>query len=1174
MFSNFFIKRPIFAIVVSLVIVISGLISMFQLPIEQYPNMAPVQIMVTATYPGADAKTVAETVAAPIETQVNGVDNMIYMTSSSSSTGTMMLTVFFDIGTDPDIAQVQVQNRVNIAQPYLPNEVIQNGLQIEKRSSSILMLIGIYGTGDRYTRDYINNYANVYVLDAIKRVKGAGQSAVMGNANQAMRIWLNPDRMASLGITTSDINNAVANQNKRFAAGNIGAAPSVPGTIQTFPVLAPSPSVDPKGYENIIIRSNQDQSAIVRLKDVASVELGSQSYDVSSNMNGMPTSYIAVYQQAGANALDVATNVRKTLEQLKANFPEGLDYKVAIDTTEFVRISIDEVIKTLFEAVLLVIGVIYIFLQSFKSTAIACTAIVVALTGTFVGMLALGFTINLLTLFGLVLAIGLVVDDAIVVVENVERNMSEKAMNPVDATILAMSEVSGPIIATVLVLASVFVPAAFMGGTTGMLYKQFAITIAISVAISGFVALTLTPALCAAWLSHEEPKTHGFFFRFNQMFGRLTVKYGEWTRALFRRTLLVIILFAGMGVAIFQMFRVLPTGFVPSEDQGYVLAAIMLPSSASLQRSTEAMDTIEKALDPVKGIMTKNSIGGFSLLDGGMKTNAGTFFMTLDPFEERYKNSETAKEMSADAIMQQMQYRGMASQMQALVVPINPPAIPGLGTTGGFEFWIQDTGSGTPQQLGDVLNNFLQKARQRPELTGLTSTYNANNQQLKINFDRDKAQLLGLSTADVFNTLQSQFGSAISSQFSQFSRVWFVIMQSEPKYRAKPEDIDKLYVRNTDGEMIPLSSVITTEYTNGATSLPHYNGFPAAQVIGNAAPGYSSGQGMKALEEVAAEVLPPGYTYGWTGISYEQQSSGSSSAIVFGFGLLLVFLVLAAQYESWALPGSVILAVPFGVIGALLATWARGLENDVYFQIGMLVMIGLAAKNAILIVEFAVELRHKGMDLVRAAIDAGELRFRPILMTSLAFIGGTFPLAIATGAGAASRHSLGTGIVGGMIGVSTLALLFVPIFYVWFEGWAERSGAKSALKLAAKLSSRNIPITDKLRSAILRGPGTVYDPNATVKVSPTGELTITNSPGFNPEGLENQDIGIGDLTPQEQQANVKSADELTDLERDKSIKSDKTEITKVELAANEASQKAADASQKAADADKNKGEGK
>ena len=756
MFSNFFIKRPIFAIVVSLVIVISGLISMFQLPIEQYPNMAPVQIMVTATYPGADAKTVAETVAAPIETQVNGVDNMIYMTSSSSSTGTMMLTVFFDIGTDPDIAQVQVQNRVNIAQPYLPNEVIQNGLQIEKRSSSILMLIGIYGTGDRYTRDYINNYANVYVLDAIKRVKGAGQSAVMGNANQAMRIWLNPDRMASLGITTSDINNAVANQNKRFAAGNIGAAPSVPGTIQTFPVLAPSPSVDPKGYENIIIRSNQDQSAIVRLKDVASVELGSQSYDVSSNMNGMPTSYIAVYQQAGANALDVATNVRKTLEQLKANFPEGLDYKVAIDTTEFVRISIDEVIKTLFEAVLLVIGVIYIFLQSFKSTAIACTAIVVALTGTFVGMLALGFTINLLTLFGLVLAIGLVVDDAIVVVENVERNMSEKAMNPVDATILAMSEVSGPIIATVLVLASVFVPAAFMGGTTGMLYKQFAITIAISVAISGFVALTLTPALCAAWLSHEEPKTHGFFFRFNQMFGRLTVKYGEWTRALFRRTLLVIILFAGMGVAIFQMFRVLPTGFVPSEDQGYVLAAIMLPSSASLQRSTEAMDTIEKALDPVKGIMTKNSIGGFSLLDGGMKTNAGTFFMTLDPFEERYKNSETAKEMSADAIMQQMQYRGMASQMQALVVPINPPAIPGLGTTGGFEFWIQDTGNGTPQQLGDVLNNFLQKARQRPELTGLTSTYNANNQQLKINFDRDKAQLLGLSTADVFNTTAVQ----------------------------------------------------------------------------------------------------------------------------------------------------------------------------------------------------------------------------------------------------------------------------------------------------------------------------------------------------------------------------------------------------------------------------------
>lgn len=1111
MFSSFFIKRPIFAIVVSLVIVIAGLLSMFKLPIEQYPNMAPVQITVTATYPGADAQTVAETVAAPIETQVNGVDNMIYMTSSSSSSGTMMLTVYFGIGTDPDIAQVQVQNRVNIAQPYLPQEVITNGLTIEKRSSSILMLISIYGKDDRYTRDYITNYANVYVLDAIKRVPGAGQSAVMGMANQAMRIWLDPDRMASLGITTTDVANAVSSQNKRFAAGNLGAAPSSANTVQTFPIIAPSPSVDKEGYENIIIRTNQKQSAIVRVKDVAEVALGRQSYEVIADMNGRPTTYIAVYQQAGANALDVADGVYKTLDKLKANFPEGLDYKIAVDTTDFVRISIEEVVKTLFEAVLLVIAVIYIFLQSIKSTAIACTAIVVALLGTFVGMLLLGFSINLLTLFGLVLAIGLVVDDAIVVVENVERNISEKAMNPAQATEVAMAEVTGPIIATVLVLSSVFIPAAFMGGTTGLLYKQFAITIAISVAISGFVALTLTPALCGAWLTQTTPKTKGFFFRFNKIFNDITRKYGQWTRALFRRTILVLAMFALICLGIFQLFRIVPTGFVPNEDQGYLIAAVILPPSASLERTDQMMTGLEKNFQHIQGVATTNTISGFSLLDGGIKSSAGTFFMTLSPFSERYKNSKTASKESAPVIMGEMQRLGMSTQMDGLVVPINPPAIPGLGTTGGFEFWIQDTNGTDPVQLGQVVDEFIAKAKMRPELTGLTTTFSASNQQLKINYDRDKAQLLGLSTPDVFDALQSQFGSSIVSQFSQFSRVWFVILQAEPRFRVTPEDVSKLYVRNANNEMIPLSSVITTEYVSGATILPHYNGFPAAQVIGNAALGYSSGQGMKALEEVAAEVLPSGFTYGWTGISYEQQSSSSSSAIVFGFGLLLVFLVLAAQYESWALPGSVILAVPFGIIGALLATWARGLENDVYFQIGILVMIGLAAKNAILIVEFAVELRNRGLDLVKAAVDAGELRFRPIIMTSLAFIGGTFPLAIATGAGAESRHSIGTGIVGGMIGVSTLALLFVPIFYVWFEGWAERSGAKSARKLAANLVQRNIPITEKIRLAILRGSGQAYDPNAKVDVSADGQVTITNTPGFSPQAEDSQNVGLNTM---------------------------------------------------------------
>ncbi len=1137
MFSNFFIKRPIFAIVVSIVIVIAGLLCMKQLPIEQYPNMSPVQIVVTGNYPGADAETVAQTVAAPIETQINGVDNMLYMTSSSSSSGAMMLTVYFAIGTDPDMAQVQVQNRVNIAQPNLPQEVITNGLTVEKRSDSILMLVGIYGKDDRYTRDYINNYANVYVLDALKRVPGAGQSQVMGTADQAMRIWLNPDRMASLGITTKDVSNAISIQNQRFAAGNVGSSPSTKDTVQTFPIIAPSPSTDVEGYENIIVRASNQGSALVKVKDVADVSLGMQSYQVNTNMNGLPTTFIAVYQQAGANALDVADGVYKALEQMKDQFPEGIDYKVAVDTTSFVRISIDEVIKTLFEAVLLVVAVIYLFLQSFRSTAIACSAIVVALTGTFIGMLLLDFSINILTLFGLVLAIGLVVDDAIVVVENVERNMSDFKMNPIEATEHAMSEVSGPIIATVLVLASVFIPAAFMSGTTGMLYKQFAITIAISVAISGFVALTLTPALCASMLRHREEAKKGFFHWFNNFFIRITQAYGKWTKALFRHTMIVLACMAIMFLAIFQMFKILPTSFVPSEDQGYVMAAIIMPNSASLNRTTEVLNKLEQNIENVPGVETSNAISGFSLIDGGFKTSAGTFFMTLKSFEERYKNSETAKKESADAIVGELARIGATTQMDGLVVPLNPPAIPGLGNTGGFEFWIADTNSGSPQQLQSVLEAYLEKAKSRPELTGLTSTYSASNQQLKINYDRDKAQLLGLNSDDVFDTLQAQFGSSIVSQFSQYSRVWFVIMQSSPEYRSRPDDVGKLYVRNNNNQMIPLSSVITTEYTSGPTLLPHYNGFPAAQIIGNAAPGYSSGDGMKAMEEIAAEVLPSGYTYGWTGISYEQQSSGSSSAIVFGFGLLLVFLVLAAQYESWALPGSVILAVPFGVIGALLATWMRGLENDVYFQIGMLVMIGLAAKNAILIVEFAVELRNKGLDLLTAAVDAGEIRFRPIIMTSLAFIGGTLPLALATGAGAASRHSIGTGIVGGMIGVSSLALLFVPIFYVWFEGWAERRAGKSALKTGTELVRRGIPLTDKVRSALLKSAGTIYDPKASVDITPDGQVTIKNSPGFDPEKIRDADYGIpGEEKPQNNDADNQTTKAAASAEQDKKDK--------------------------------------
>ena len=1037
MFSKFFIERPIFAIVVSIVICLAGLVALYSLPIEQYPNMSPVQVTVSASYPGADSKTVAEAVAAPIESQINGVDNMLYMTSSSSSNGQMSITVYFSLDTDPDIAQVQVQNRVNIALPQLPAAVTQNGLQVEKKSSSILMIVGVYGKGERYSPEYIANYANVYVLDALKRVPGAGQASVLGVADQAMRIWMNPDRMASLKVTTGDIQNAVSSQNKLFSAGQLGQQPTGKAVQQTFPVVTQEPFTEPRQYESIILRASQDGSAIVRLKDVARVDVGLQSYLTDATLNSTPATFIAIYLQPGANALDVSTAIRKSLVDMKDSFPEGMEYAIALDTTDFVRLSIDEVVKTLFEAVLLVIAVIYLFLQNFRATVIAVTAIFVALLGTFVGMYALNFSINLLTLFGMVLAIGLVVDDAIVVVENVERNMADGMMSAKDATIKAMNEVTGPVVAVVLVLAAVFIPAAFLPGTTGQLYKQFAITIAISVAISGFVALTLTPALSGSLLKHVTPPQKGFFFRFNRWFANLTKSYGRAVHWVIKRVFISFAFLAVMIAAIFYLFKALPTSFVPAEDQGYLLAAVMMPDAASLDRTKTVMDKVNAIAEKNPAMEYRTEIAGFSLLDNGFKSNAGTFFFVLKPFEERYKDATTAKEQNARAVLTDIGRQAHAIE-QGLVIPIAPPSIPGLGTTGGFEFWIQDTGNGTPQQLQQAVEAFVGKARARSELSGLTSTYRATSQQLRVDVDRDKATLLGVNVADVYGALQAQFGSAIVSQYNQFSRVWYVVLQSEPQFRIKPDDITRLYTRSASGQMIPLSALVTTRYVTGPDLMPHFNGFPAAQVTGNAAAGYSSGQAIEAMEEVAKEALPAGYSFAWSGLAFEEKKSGNTSAVAFAFGLLLVFLILAAQYESWSLPGSVVSAVPFGIIGALLATWARGLENDVYFQIGLLVLVGLAAKNAILIVEFAVDLHKKeGKDLIESAVEAGELRLRPIIMTSLAFIAGVIPLAIASGAGANSRHSIGTGIIGGMIGVSTLALLFVPLFFVLFERLAE-----------------------------------------------------------------------------------------------------------------------------------------
>jgi multidrug efflux pump len=1043
MFSRFFIERPIFATVVSVIICIAGLVSMFVLPIERYPSITPVQVTVGATYPGADAKMVADSVAAPIEAQINGADNLLYMTSTSTASGMLGITVFFDLKTDPDIAQVQVQNRVNLALPQLPAAVTQQGVTVQKQSSSIMMIIAITSKTERYSSDYVANYANVYVLDALKRVPGAGQAGILGAPDQAMRIWMDPDRMTSLGITTSDIQQAVSSQNALFGAGQIGQKPSSGEVDLTFPVVTQLPFTDPKDYENIILRASQDGSAIVRLKDVARAEIGLRQYVIETKLNGAPATLIAVYQQPGANGLNVSDAVRRVMADMKNQFPEGLDYVISLDTTDFVRLSIKEVQDTLFEAIVLVVLVVFFFLQNFRATIICSIAIFVALIGTFTGMYILGFSINLLTLFGLVLAIGIVVDDAIVVVENVERNMTEFHLLPKDATIKAMGEVTSPVIATVLVMSAVFVSAAFLPGTTGQLYKQFAITIAISVTISGFVALTLTPAMCGLLLRHTPPRTKGFFAWFNRKFDAFTQAFGRAVVLIIKRMSVAFFLLALMVWAIVHLFRALPTSFVPGEDQGYLMTAIFMPDAASVDRTKEVTSAIDKIYQHIPGIETRTELAGYSLLDGSYKTNAGTFFVTLKPFEERYGSKERARTENARAILGSL-HRDAKDINQGLIVPFAPPAIPGIGTTGGFEFWIQDREAGDPARLDEITQEFLEKARQRPELTGLNSTFHATTQQLRAIVDREKATLLGIPIQDVYSAIQAQFGSLTASQFNQFSRVWWVILQSEPKFRQKPDDITRLYVRSNKQQMVPLSALVTTQWVTGPDLLPHFNGFPAAQVNGSAAAGFSSGQAIETMEEIAKEVLPAGYSFAWSGLAFEEKKSGGTSSLAFVFGLIFVFLILAAQYESWTLPGSVMTAVPFGVLGALTFNWLRGLENDVYFQIGLLVLVGLGAKNALLRVTFAVDLRKQGKSLMEATILAGEMRLRPIIMTSLAFVFGVLPLAMAVGAGANARHSIGTGIIGGMIGETTLAMLYVPLFFYIFDSWSEKFEKKKS----------------------------------------------------------------------------------------------------------------------------------
>jgi multidrug efflux pump len=1039
--SHFCIDRPIFAAVISIIITLAGAVAMVNLPIAQYPDITPPTITVSATYPGASAEVVANNVAAPIEQQVNGADNMLYMYSTTSSTGSMNLTIFFEIGTVPSLAQVDVQNRVNLALPQLPQAVQAQGVSVQKRSSAFMMIIAVYSPDDRFSETYVSNYANLYVLDAIKRVPGANQSSIFGTPDYAMRIWLKPDRMASLGITATDVQQAVTNQNQQFAVGRIGQPPTGRPVEESFTLTTQGRLTDPAQFDNIILRAESGGAALVRLKDVGRAEYGLKDYSTTRTFNGKTASIMAVYQQPGANALEVSKAVRATLAEIKKSFPEGIDYAIAMDTTNFTRASIGEVVQTFFEALVLVVLVVYLFLHSFRVTLIPVLAVPVSIVGTFIGMIALGFSINMLTLFGMVLAIGIVVDDAIVVIENVERNMNEHGLAPVAAAKRAMDEVGGPVIAIVLVLCAVFVPVAFLGGITGQLYKQFAITIAISVVISGIVALTLSPALAALLLKPGHGPKRGFFVWFERWFARLTDGYAAGVALVIKRVAIALLLFAGMLFLTFTLFKRIPTSFLPPEDQGYLLGAIILPDAASLGRTAEVGRKVTDFFAENPAADATVVVSGYSILDSQTKNNAGVFFVGLKDFDERKEPSLQAPAIIAEAS------KAFAAIKEAIVLPINPPSIPGLGTTGGMEFWLQARGDASIEQFQDILNQYLAKLRQRPELTRITATFNANSQQMLVDVDREKTETLGVPVQNVYNTVQILFGSLYVSQFNKFSRLWQVILQAEPEFRLKPDDLDNLYVRSDAGKMVPLKALVTARYVTGPDIVTRFNNFPAIKVTADVAPGFSTGEGIATMEAVAAEVLPEGYGYAWSGQSFEEKKSGGASFVVFVFGLVMVFLILAAQYEKWSLPAGVLLAVPFAIFGALVAIWLRGQENNIYFQIGLTMLIALAAKNAILIFEFAVLNRDAGKSAYDAALTAARERLRPIVMTSFAFILGCVPLAIATGAAANSRHSIGTGVIGGMLAATVIAVFFIPMFYWLIESIGEKRGSKPVAPL-------------------------------------------------------------------------------------------------------------------------------
>jgi len=1019
--SRFFIERPVFAAVLSIIVVLAGLVALKILPIAQYPEIAPPTVTITASYPGASAETLAKTVAAPIEEQLSGIENLLYFQSGSSSNGQTTITATFEVGTDVDKATFNINNRVQLATPRLPDEVRRNGVVVAKRSLNFLMAVALNSPKGSYDSLFLSNYATQNVVDELKRVPGAGDVQIFGARDYSMRLWLQPDKMARLGITTGDITTAVNAQNAQFAAGKIGADPAPKGQQLVYTVTARGRLVEPEQFGDIIIRAG-GAGGVLRLKDVARIELGAQSYDASNSVNGQPAIAVAVFLQSGANALDVGNAIKTRMADLKRDrFPADMDYLIPYDTTRFVSASIKEVVQTIAEAAIIVVLVVFVFLQSWRATLIPMLAVPVSLIGTFAGLWLFGFSINTLTLFAMVLAIGIVVDDAIVVLENVERLMREEKMEPMPAAIEAMREVSGAVVGIVLVLCAVFIPVAFLGGIAGQLYRQFAVTVTIAVVISGVVALTLTPALCALLLKPEHGGWSEKMFRpFNKTFAWITGHFlGAVDKVLHHRLPALLAFVALLAGAAFLFTRV-PGSFVPPEDQGYIIAAAALPDGATLERTARSTEQLRLMMKDNQAQENFFIINGFDLIGGGSKANSATIFVPMRPWDQRKQSSQQ--------LAQEVSGKGFALA-DGIAFAFNPPAILGLGQAGGFEVYVEGRLDSDPARLAQVTNDFMGALRARKELEGINTFYRPTVPQLRVDVDREKALALGVSTTDVFAALQAQMGSLYVNDFNKSGRTYRVTMQADAQFRARPEDIGAIYVRSSGGNMIPLKALISVTSLIGPEQIERYNSYVAAKVLGSAKAGFSSGEAIRVVEQVAREVLPPGYDIEWTAQAFQEKRTGNASVFAFGFALVMVYLILSALYERWGVPMAVLLAVPFAMTGALLFVFLRDMQNDIYFQIGLVVLIGLAAKNAILIAEFAMQGMEAGKSAAEAAREAARLRFRPIVMTSLAFVLGVVPLVIATGAGASARQSMGTGVFGGMLVATFVAPIFVPLFF-------------------------------------------------------------------------------------------------------------------------------------------------